>query len=113
LHQQLATISQLQSSIEELQLQAEAESQILRTQIKDMQDNLETEKRRTLLLQNELVAKSQELSNFKEDIRKQTTELRATIALKDDELVKLKKQVLISLGMKLNLIGNLDCGKII
>ncbi len=76
-----------------MQSQAEADLDVYRTQIRDLEDNLEKEKKRVQLLQLDLASKLQDISLLRDEINQQKDSLQATIKSREEDIQKLKRQV--------------------
>lgn len=80
--------------MQEIQNETKSEHEILRNQINELEDNLEKEKKKIQSLQMELVTKNHEITYLKEEITKNNEFFNLTAKTKEDEIQKLKRQVL-------------------
>lgn len=83
----------LKSSLQETQFQLETEVEMYQSQIKENEEALEREQKRVQTLQTEIVIKSQEFTVFKEESEKKCEEFKTIIKVREEEVLKLKKQI--------------------
>ncbi len=76
-----------------MQSQAEADLDVYRTQIRDLEDNLDKEKKRVQILQLDMASKLQDISLLREEINQQKDSLQVTIKSREEDIQKLKRQV--------------------
>lgn len=87
------TVDQLRSNLQEIQAQAEADSEVFHSQLGSSEELLEKERKRVQALQIELLTRSNESASAHSEAERSLAELRETMKVRDAELAKLRKQL--------------------